>query len=127
MSVEGLKGEVEKNAFLYKVAPVLSVSGVMVIMVSFIVGLVRSGNLATYYASDKAARDGAGAGSALLDKLESISATQAWLLPLEIVGISLLLVGIALFFSTIIGKIRLRAQAMAQVLPAVILQRNERG
>ena len=126
MSVEEVRGEVERRGLLYRVAPLIGLTGLMVVIVTLIVGLVRSGTIADYYASDKAARDGAEAGSALLANLEFINAIQAWLLPLEFLGISALLVGIALLFSTIMGRIRLRAAAMAQVLPALIQQSDRK-
>ena len=118
MAAEAVRSQTAKNSLLYRVAPIFSASGLMLVMVAFIAGIVRSTKAADYYLADKVARDGAAAGTTLLAKLEAINATQAWLLPLEFVGLSALLVGIALFFSTIMGRIRLRAEAMAEVLPA---------
>ena len=122
MSVEDLRRETGKKSLLYRIAPFFSVSGLMIVMAAFIVGLVRSSITSDYFDRAKATRDVAAGGSSLLDKLGDLHSIQAWLLPLEFVGLAALLVGIALLFSTIMGRIQLRAQAMAEVLPALTKQ-----
>ena len=72
-----------------------------------------------YYSNSKAVRDAAEAGSGVLSQLRNIQATQAWLLPLEILGIATFLFGFGFAFANILANIRLRGNTMAAVLPAL--------
>ena len=75
-----------------------------------------------YYAFSKGALDGAEAGSVLLANLASIQTTKAWVIPLEVLGLSTFLLGFA--FANILQNIRLRGNTMAAVLPELKARKN---
>lgn len=104
-----------------KFAPLASVSGLMIIMVVFIIGAFILTPLATDYwgATDKATRDAAATGSALQGDLEELSSTPRWLEPFNFLGLALMMFGIALLFSTIPGLLRERGAAMTAAFPKI--------
>ena len=77
-----------------------------------------------YYPFGKGARDGAEAGSVLLANLASIQTTKAWMMPLEILGLSTFLLGFGFAFANIPQNIRLRGNTMADVLPGLKARKN---
>ncbi len=77
-----------------------------------------------YYAFSKSARDGAEAGSALLANLASIQTTKAWVMPLEVLGLSTFLLGFGFAFANILQNVRLRGNTMAAVLPEMKARKN---
>ena len=70
-----------------------------------------------YYAFSKGARDGAQAGSVLLVNMASFQTTKAWVMPLEVLGLSTFLLGFGFAFANILQNVRLRGNTMAAVLP----------
>lgn len=76
-----------------------------------------------YYSSSKAVRDAAGAGSGLLSDLSDINVAKAWVLPLEVLGISTFLFGFGFAFANILRNIRLQAETLAAALP-LLKERN---
>ena len=77
-----------------------------------------------YYAFSKGARDGAEAGSVLLANLASIQTTKAWVMPLEVLGLSTFLLGFGFAFANILQNVRLRGTTMAAVLPELKARKN---
>ena len=77
-----------------------------------------------YYAFSKGARDGAEAGSVLLANLASIQTTKAWVMRLEVLGLSTFLLGLGFAFANILQKVRVRGNTMAAVLPESKARKN---
>ena len=77
-----------------------------------------------YYAFSKGARDGAEAGPVLLANLASIQTTKAWVMPLEVLGLSTFLLGFGFAFANILQNVRLRGNTMAAVLPELKARKN---
>ena len=77
-----------------------------------------------YYAFSKGAREGAEAGSELLANLASIHTTKAWVMPLEVLGLSTFLLGFGFAFANILQNVRLRGNTMAAVLPELKARNN---
>ena len=69
-----------------------------------------------YYTFSKGARDGAEAGSVLLANLASIQTTKAWVMRLEVLGLSTFLLGFGFAFANILQKVWLLGSTMAAVL-----------
>ena len=72
-----------------------------------------------YYSYSQAVRDGAAAGSGMLSDLENIRTTTMWLLPLQILGLAIFLVGFGFAFANILRNVRLQGDSMAAALPAL--------
>ena len=72
---------------------------------------------AEYWGTAKATRDSAAAGTGLLAQGGSIAAVSTLLEPLKFVGLALFFARIGVVLSAIVPRIRLRAYAMATVLP----------
>ena len=77
-----------------------------------------------YYAFSKGAHDGAEAGSVLLANLASIQTTKAWVMRLEVLGLSTFLLGFGFAFANILQNVRLRGNTMAAVLPELKAGKN---
>ena len=77
-----------------------------------------------YYAFSKGARDGAEAGSVLLANLASIQTTKAWMMLIEVLGLSTYLLGFGFAFATILHNVRLGGNTMAAVLPELKARKN---
>ena len=77
-----------------------------------------------YYAFRKGTRDGAEAGSVLLANLASIQSTKAWVMPLEVLGLSTFLLGFGFAFANILQNVRLRGNTMDAVLPELKARKN---
>jgi len=86
-------------------------SGLMAIMIYFFVSLDVASSVNEYFSNSKAVRDSADSGSLVLRNLSSIASSGAWLEPLKILGISLLLFGIAISFAvSLLKTLKLRLQ-----------------
>ena len=104
-----------------KFAPLASASGIMTIMIVFIIGAFILSPLASEYWGDntKTERDGAASGTGLQDDLEQLSSTPRWLEPLNFLGIALMMFGIALLFSTIPELLKSRGANMKAAFPKI--------
>ena len=67
---------------------------------------------------------GAEADSALLANLASIQTTNAWVMPLEVLGLSTLPLGFGSAFANILQNVRLRRNTMVAVLPKTKARKN---
>ena len=119
MSNEELEAQACQSAIQIRIAAGIWVGGMMIIMAITVVWVVLAVWADDYYSNSKAVRDAAGAGSGVLSDLGNIKATKAWLLPLEILGISFFLFGFGFAFANILRNIRLRGATLAAVLPAL--------
>ena len=78
----------------------------MGIMVASIVGVLRADTLADIFANDKVARDGAAAGSNLVDLKVKIETVRAFLPGFKFLGMGLLFSGIIMALANIINTLR---------------------
>ncbi|OLS28365.1 MAG: hypothetical protein HeimC2_07110 [Candidatus Heimdallarchaeota archaeon LC_2] len=104
-----------------KFAPLASASGLMIIMIVFIIGAFVLTPLASEYWGDatKAERDAAPIGDPLQDDLEQLSSTPRWLEPFNFLGLALMMFGIALLFSTIPELLKTRGANMKAAFPKI--------
>ena len=120
MSNEELRAQAQKTAPHIKIAGGLWVVGMMTIMAITITWVVVAVVWTDdYYSYSQAVRDGAAAGSGMLSDLENIRTTTMWLLPLQILGLAIFLVGFGFAFANILRNIRLQGDSMAAALPAL--------
>ena len=90
----------------------------MIVMASAVAWIVTALATGDYYASSKAVRDAAAAGTKLLSQQGRIEAVEAWVLPLAFLGLGTFLLGFGIAFGNILRNVRLRGDTMAAVLPA---------
>ena len=103
MNNQELKKLAQTSVPQIKIAGRLSVMVMMIVLVATVTWLVISVAWTNdYYAFSKGARDGAEAGSALLVNLASIQTTKAWVMPLEVLGLSTFLLGFGFAFANIL-------------------------
>ena len=119
MSNEDLRAQARTSTPQIKVAAGIWVAGMMIIMAVTVVWVVLAFLAGDYYSNSKAVRDAAEAGSGVLAQLRTIQAIQAWLLPLQILGVATFLFGFGFAFANILKNIRLRGGTMAAVLPSL--------
>ena len=125
MNNQELKKQAQTSAPHIKIAGGLWVMAMMIVLVATVTWLVISVAWTNdYYAFSKGARDGAEAGSALLANLASIQTTKAWVMPLEVLGLSTFLLGFGFAFANILQNVRLRGNTMAAVLPEMKARKN---
>ena len=98
-TVRGSPGAVRREYVAYA----LLALGAMRIMVALIVGIIRADTLADIFASDKAVRERAAAGSSLLGDQGRVAALQAWVLPFIFLSLASFISGIAIEFWAIWG------------------------
>jgi len=121
MDVQTLRGEVRRPSATRTWAIILLVAGLLVILASFIMGLLRASIAGAYWAQPKAVRDAALPGSVLLDNLRFLESTNAWLEPLKFAGLSLIIFGIAISFAVVIlSALRQRLKITGQVLQEML-------
>ena len=119
MSNEELETQACQSAPQIRIAAGIWIVGMMIIVAITVIWVVLAVWADDYYSNSKAVRDAAGAGSGVLSDLSNIQATKAWLLPLEILGISSFLFGFGFAFTNILRNIRLRGATLAAVLPTL--------
>lgn len=125
MNNQELNKQAQTSAPQIKIAGGLWVMAMMIVLVATITWLVISVAWTNdYYAFSKGARDGAEAGSALLANLASIQSTKAWVMPLEVLGMSTFLLGFGFAFANILQNVRLRGNTMSAVLPEMKARKN---
>ena len=126
MSNEELRIQARRASPHIKIAGALWLLGIMTVMAAAVTWVVISlGWSNDYYAIGKAVRDAAEPGSGVLATLASIQTTKAWVLPLQVLGLSTFLLGFGFAFANILQNVRLRGNTMAAVLP-ILLERKRR-
>lgn len=125
MSNEELRARAQRTSPYIKIAGALWVAGMMTIVAVTVTWVVISAAWAgDYYSLSKAARDAAVTGSGVLSTLANIQVTKAWLLPLEVSGLAIFLLGFGFAFANILQNVRLRGDTMAAVLPVLKERKN---
>ncbi len=90
--------------------------GFMIVVASFIIGLVVSGSAADYFTADKAARELAGRGSDLATQRAFIESTKVWLPTFKFLGMGMLLGGVTFLLATILGALRVGGGRVQEAL-----------
>ncbi len=88
-----------------KMYPVMIVMGLMIVVISFIIGFMNSQTAADYFSVDKLTRDTAASGD-LRDDRASIESVGLWLPYFKFLGLGLLLGGIVMALRVIIDNLR---------------------
>ena len=117
VSLEELRTEAERPHARVRLVYALLGAGLMIEMAALAVGIALGGLSGEYWGTAKLARDSAAAGSDLLAQIGSVSAVSMWLEPFKFVGVALFFAGIVTALASIVPRIRLRAAALATVLP----------
>ena len=124
MNADEIRQAAQRSDFRSKAGPLLAMMGMAMVVTTLIIGVVIAVTAADYYSLDKVTRDAAGSGTSILNDLSVISTWPLWTLPFGFLVLATLMLGIALIFSTIPGRIQQRASAMALTLPRVIESRQ---
>ena len=125
MNNQELKAQSQISSPYINIAVGLWFMAMMTVLVAAIAWLVISVVWTNdYYAFRKGARDGAEAGSVLLANLASIQTTKAWMMHLEVLGLSTFLLGFGFAFANILQNVRLRGNTMAAGLPELKARKN---
>ena len=117
VSLEELRTEAERPQARVRLVYALLGAGLTIEMTALVVGIALGGISADYWSTAKLARDGAAVGSELLAQIGSVSAVSTWLEPFKFVGVALFFSGIVTALASIVPRVRLRAAALATVLP----------
>lgn len=117
ISLDELRTEADKPQARVRLVYALIGAGLMIEMAVLVIGVALGVVSGEYWSATKAARDSAAAGSGLLAQIGSVSAVSTWLEPFKFVGIALFFTGIVTALFSIVPRIRLRAAALATVLP----------
>ncbi len=124
MNADEIRQAAQRSSFRFRAGPLLAMMGMAMVVTTLIIRVVIAVTAADYYALDKVTRDAAGPGTSILNDLSVINTWPLWTLPFGFLGLATLMVGIALIFSTIPGRIQQRASAMALTLPRIIESRQ---
>ena len=125
MNNQELKKQTQTSAPQIKIAGGLRVMAMMIVLEANVTWSVISVTWTRdYYAFSKGARDGAEAGSALLVNLASIQTTKAWVMPLEVLGLSTFLLGFGFAFANILQNVPLRGNTMVAVIAEMKARKN---
>ncbi len=117
VSLEELRTEAETPHARVRLVYALLGAGLTAAMTALVVGIALGVVSGDYWSAAKASRDGAAAGSDLLAQVGSVNAVSAWLAPFQFVGVALFFASIVTALASIVPRIRLRAAALATVLP----------
>ena len=126
MSNDELRAQARRSAPQIKIAAGIWIMGMMSIAVITVMWVVLAVWANDYYSSSKAVRDAAAAGSGVLSDLSNIHVAKAWVLPLEVLGISTFLFGFGFAFANILSNIRLQGATLAAVLPLLKDRKSKR-
>lgn len=94
--------------------------GFMIIVATFIIGIINSGVAADYLNASKAIREAAARGSELAGQKAFIESTKIWLPTLKFLGLGMLLGGVTFLLATILGSLRVGGGKVQQALGAEV-------
>ena len=97
------------------------VMGLMIVGISFVLGLVVSANVADYFANSKDAREAAIAGSSIVQEKGYIEVTKAWLPGFKFLGLGMMLGGITFLLATILGNLRVQGGRVQEALGVPVI------
>lgn len=90
--------------------------GFMIVVASFIMGLVTSASAADYFNASKAVREAAATGSDLATQKAFIESTKVWLPTFKFLGMGMLLGGVSFLLATILGALRVGGGRVQEAL-----------
>ena len=90
--------------------------GFMIVVISFIIGLVNSGVAADYFTASKVVREAAARGSDLATQRAFIESTKVWLPSFKFLGLGMLLGGVTFLLATILGALRVGGGRVQEAL-----------
>ncbi len=117
MSSEELRAQAQTGSSQIMIAGALWLLAFMIIMIAAVTWIVLAVMAGDFFTNAKVVRDADEAG--ILSQQGSIAAVKAWVLPLAFVGLATFIAGFGFAFANILSNIRLRANTMAAVLPAL--------
>ena len=97
------------------------IMGLMIVGITFIIGLMVSSTAADYYANSKEAREAAVAGSDIVKDRGLIEVTRAWLPGFKFLGLGMMLGGITFLLSTILGNLHVQGGRVQQSLGVPVM------
>ena len=100
-------------------APFL-IMGFMVVVVTFIVGIVNAGIAGSYFEFSKLAREAATTGQDLATQKAYLESVKIWLPALKFLGIGMLLGGVTFLLATILGSLRTGGGRVQEALGAEV-------
>lgn len=106
-----------------KLMPFFAVTGLLIVLIAWVIYFNLSGTVADYYSNPKSVRDGAESGSVVLNQLVTISSTSAWLKPLTFVGLAILLTAISASLTGIKETLGLRLKVFEEAIPKIAKER----
>lgn len=96
-----------------------TVMGVMIVVISFLIGLFSlTPTISDYFDNAKDVREAAVAGSDIAGDKASIESTKAWLPGFKFLGLGMMLGGITFLLATIIGNLRVAGGNIQRALGA---------
>ena len=95
--------------------PMLMMAGLMVLISALVISIVVAFIAGDVYGNPISTIGGAGAGSGLLDDLQTVETFSAWLQSFAFVGLALVLSGIVLALYTIARVLRFQHERIAQL------------
>ncbi len=95
--------------------PMLMMMGLMILIGTLVVSIVIAFTAGDVYGNPISAIDGAGAGSGLLDDLQTVKTFSAWLQAAAITGLGVVLSGIVLALYTIAQVLRFQHSRIAEM------------
>ena len=90
--------------------------GFMIVVITFIIGLIVAASAADYFAVSKEVREAAVEGSNLATKIAFIESTKAWLPTFKFLGMGMLLGGVTFLLATILGALRVGGGRVQEAL-----------
>ena len=90
--------------------------GFMIVVGSFIIGLLVSTTAGDYFGASKAVREAAERGSDLATQKAFVESTKAWLPAFKFLGIGMLLGGVTFLLATILGALRVGGGRVQEAL-----------
>ncbi|MEE9201952.1 MAG: hypothetical protein V3U31_02000 [Dehalococcoidia bacterium] len=97
------------------------VMGLMMVVISFVMGLLLQATEASYFSNSKEVREAAVAGSAIVQDRGFIEVTMAWVPGFKFFGLGLMLGGITFLLATILGNLRLQGGRVQQALGVPVI------
>lgn len=97
------------------------IMGFIIVVSSFVIGIINGMVAADYFEFSRVEREAAVAGSDLVEKKVFIESVSAWLPEFRFLGIGLILAGITLLFTTILGALRISGATVQQSLGVTIV------
>ncbi len=92
--------------------------GLMIVVISFILGLVISSMEASYFSNSKEVREAAVRGSDIAVEKGTIEAMKQWVPSFKFVGLGMMLGGITFLLATILGNLRVAGGRVQKALGA---------